>query len=178
MERLVREGKLQHLVKCDSGKDKMDKKKSMGRINMLRITHHSGRIGTISGSISREETPGSSASPSQRSRKRNARTSKWTREVFNVHYAQQAKTPKKGWSEITFSELEDVYAARPHSDPLIIEARIEGYDVARILVDTGAAVNVLFHHAYSQFNHKANRLEFCNESVISFSGESTFPLVW
>ena len=106
----------------------------------------------------------------------NARTSKWTRDVFNVHYAQQAKTPKRGWGEITFSEREDAYAARPHSDPLIIEARIEGYDVTRILVDTGAVVNVLFHHAYSQFNHKANRLEFCSEFVISFSGESTLPL--
>ena len=40
----------------------------------------------------------------------------------------------------------------PHNDALVITATIAKFDVARIMVDTGSSVDVLFYEAYKKMN--------------------------
>ncbi|XP_073137634.1 uncharacterized protein [Henckelia pumila] len=49
-------------------------------------------------------------------------------------------------------DLKDV--AVPHNDPLLVTLTIANYDVARIFVDTGSSVNIIFKETLDQLNWK------------------------
>lgn len=40
----------------------------------------------------------------------------------------------------------------PHNDALVIQAKVAGYDVRRVFVDSGSSVNVIFQEALDQMN--------------------------
>ena len=48
--------------------------------------------------------------------------------------------------------------------------------MSRILIDSGSAVNVLFHQAYKQLGHRPSQLIQDHEPLLSFSGDITQPL--
>ena len=41
----------------------------------------------------------------------------------------------------------------PHNDALVVLARIANWRVRRVMVDTGASVDILFNHCYEQIKH-------------------------
>ena len=48
----------------------------------------------------------------------------------------------------TKADLERVQ--HPHSDPLVIQLRMNGYDVKMILVDIGSSVEVIYYNLFKQ----------------------------
>ncbi len=50
-----------------------------------------------------------------------------------------------GWKSVTFLEEEEE-GIRPHEDPFLITLQLDHYITKKILVDTGASVNVLFRN--------------------------------
>ncbi|XP_057463825.1 uncharacterized protein LOC130753666 [Actinidia eriantha] len=53
---------------------------------------------------------------------------------------------------ITFSKADLERVQHPHSDLFVVQLRIRGYDVKRILVDTGSLVEVMYYDLFKQLN--------------------------
>ena len=51
---------------------------------------------------------------------------------------------------ITFTKADLEKVQHPHSDPLVIQLRMNGYDVKMILVDTGSSVEVMYYDLFKQ----------------------------
>ncbi|KAM2397731.1 hypothetical protein ACFXTH_034496 [Malus domestica] len=64
----------------------------------------------------------------------------------------------------------------PHNDPLIVEAHIANFEVRRILVNTGASVNIMFSKAFRALNVAEHLLDRSIYPLISFSGDIVQPL--
>ena len=63
------------------------------------------------------------------------------------------KKPWYGLSEsgrITFTKADLERVQYPHSDPLVIQVPVHGYDVKRITVDTGSSIEVMYYDLFKQ----------------------------
>ncbi|XP_074575273.1 uncharacterized protein LOC141831769 [Curcuma longa] len=70
--------------------------------------------------------------------------------------------------------LEGVFT--PHDDVLVIQTTIANYDVARVFVDTGSSVNVLYKDAFDQMQIDREELRPMATSLFGFSGHEVRPL--
>ncbi|XP_074556557.1 uncharacterized protein LOC141812464 [Curcuma longa] len=64
----------------------------------------------------------------------------------------------------------------PHDDAFVIRATIANYDVARIFVDTGSSVNVLYKDAFDRMQIDQEELQPMATSLFRFSGHEVQPL--
>ncbi|XP_062075262.1 uncharacterized protein LOC133779302 [Humulus lupulus] len=77
---------------------------------------------------------------------------------------------------IVFSEDD---ARRVHflcHDRLVVESYISNMMVARILVDNGSLVNILFKSAYEKIGLTTSGLSLCTSTLYGFSGEGLIPV--
>ncbi|XP_043702506.1 uncharacterized protein LOC122652742 [Telopea speciosissima] len=84
-----------------------------------------------------------------------------------------AKVPeKKARTEpvITFSEGDMEGLSWPHNDAVVVQAAIANRPVHRILVDTGASVDMLSYDAYLQFGFEPSTLKPETTPLYGFSG--------
>ena len=68
-----------------------------------------------------------------------------------------AKKSRQSISElgsITFTRANLERVQHPHSDPLVIQLRMNNYDVKRILVDTGSSVEVMCYDLFKQLSFR------------------------
>ncbi|KAM1079355.1 hypothetical protein ACFX2B_013925 [Malus domestica] len=76
--------------------------------------------------------------------------------------------------------VEDVRGERciiySHNDPLIVKTHIANFEVQRILVDTGASINIMFAEAFRVLNVAEHLLDRSISPLISFSGDIVQPL--
>ncbi|KAM1636179.1 hypothetical protein ACFX1X_014357 [Malus domestica] len=86
------------------------------------------------------------------------------------------KYQKPNWDPICFYPEEEIGIIYPHNDPLIVEAHIANFEVRRILVDTGALVNIMFTEAFRALNVAEHLLDRSISPMISFSGDIVQPL--
>ncbi|KAB2600650.1 hypothetical protein D8674_038528 [Pyrus ussuriensis x Pyrus communis] len=113
---------------------------------------------------------------SNRAMKNNERTLKPSHQVFHVENIRGGKYQKPNWDPICFYPKEERGIIYPHNDPLIVEAHIANFDVRRILVDTGASVNIMFAEAFKTLNVAEHLLDHSVSPLISFSGDVVQPL--
>ena len=85
---------------------------------------------------------------------------------------QKAKAPIPR-IEFTDEDLDGVYY--PHEDVLVITLRISNYDVRRVLVDNGSAVNVIFLNTLRKMDFDPRRIEPANTKLTGFSWEIKVP---
>ncbi|XP_042396711.1 uncharacterized protein LOC121986842 [Zingiber officinale] len=64
----------------------------------------------------------------------------------------------------------------PHDDALIIKAIIANSRVARVLVDTGSSVNILFRTAFEEMQIDAVELQPVATSLYGFTGNEVKPI--
>ncbi|PIN10856.1 hypothetical protein CDL12_16548 [Handroanthus impetiginosus] len=64
----------------------------------------------------------------------------------------------------------------PHQDALVITATVATYDVARVFVDCGSSVDILFLRAFQQMNLGPVKMEPVQTALVEFAGESVRPL--
>ena len=76
---------------------------------------------------------------------------------------------------MTFLEEEEE-GIRQHEDPFLITLQLDHYITKKILIDTGASVNVLFRSAWKRLRRGSNKLIQDHEPLISFSGDVVQPL--
>ncbi|XP_048421226.1 uncharacterized protein LOC125468813 [Pyrus x bretschneideri] len=113
---------------------------------------------------------------SNRAMKNNERTLKPGYQVFHVEDIRRGKYQKPNWDPICFYPEEERGIIYPYNDPLIVEAHIANFDVQRILVDTGASVNIMFAEAFKTLNVAEHLLDHLISPLISFFGDVVQPL--
>ncbi|KAM1063108.1 hypothetical protein ACFX2A_027907 [Malus domestica] len=113
---------------------------------------------------------------SNRAMKNSEQTLRPGHQVFHVEDIKGGKYQKLNWDPICFYPEEERGIIYPHNDPLIVEAHIANFEVQRIMVDTGASVNIMFAEAFRALNVVEHLLDRSIFPLISFSGDIVQPL--
>ena len=74
-----------------------------------------------------------------------------------------------------FSDEDKGGTIQPHDDALVVTLRIGGFDVKRVLVDPGSAVEVMYLDLYRGLNLKLEDLTAYDSPLISFEGKTVIP---
>ena len=74
-----------------------------------------------------------------------------------------------------FSDEDKVGTIQPHDDALVVMLRIWGFDVKRVLVDQGSAVEIMYPDLYKRLNLKSENLTAYASLLISFEGKTVIP---
>ncbi|XP_068339004.1 uncharacterized protein [Pyrus communis] len=163
--------------KCITLRDHIEALAREGKIDQFLLhpprDNHNQRQVNVIYSIS-GGTPISESS--NRDMKNNERTWKPGHQVFHVENIRGGKYQEPNWDPICFYPEEERGIIYPHNDPLIVKAHIANFDVRRILVDTGASVNIMFAEAFKTLNVAEHLLDQSVSPLISFSGDVVQPL--
>ena len=74
-----------------------------------------------------------------------------------------------------FSNEDKVGTIQPHDDALVVTLRIGGYDVKRVLVDQGSAVEVMYLDLYKGLKLRLEDLIAYDSPLVSFEGKTVTP---
>ena len=82
---------------------------------------------------------------------------------------RESKKAKKVASPVLgFSDEDKIGTIQPHNDALVVTLRIGGFDVKRVLVDQGSAVEVMYPDLYRGLNLKPEDLTAYDSPLVSF----------
>ena len=70
-----------------------------------------------------------------------------------------------------FSDEDKVGTIQPHDNALVVTLRIGGYDVKRVLVDQGSAVELMYPDLYKGLNLRSEDLTTYDSPLVSFEGK-------
>ena len=85
------------------------------------------------------------------------------------------KAKKEASPMLGFSNKDKTGTIQPHDDALVVTLRIEGYNVKRVLVDQGSAVEVIYPDLYKGLNLKPEDLMPYDSPLVSFEGKTVTP---
>ena len=89
---------------------------------------------------------------------------------------ENLKRSKKGSSLILGLSDEDKRGTiQPHDDALVVTLRIGGFDVRRVLVDLGSAIEVMYPDLYKELNLRPEDLTAYDSPLINFEGKTMVP---
>ena len=74
-----------------------------------------------------------------------------------------------------FSNEDKIGTIQPHDDALVVTLRIGGYDVKRVLIDQGSAVEIMYPDLYKGLNLKSKDLTAYDSPLVSFEGKTIIP---
>ena len=76
---------------------------------------------------------------------------------------------------IGFSDEDKLGTLQPHDNALVVTLRIRGYDVKKVLVDQGSAVEVMYPDLYKGLKLKPEDLTAYDSPLVSFEGKTVTP---
>ena len=76
---------------------------------------------------------------------------------------------------LSFLEEDKIGTTQPYDDALLITLRIRDYDVKRVMVDNGSAVEVIYPDLYNGLNLKSEDLMPYSSPLTSFDGKLVIP---
>ena len=76
---------------------------------------------------------------------------------------------------LEFSDEDKIRTIQPHDDALVVTLRIGGYDVKRVLINQGSAVEVMYPNLYRGLNLKPEDLTAYDSPLVSFEGKTVTP---
>ncbi|XP_050259142.1 uncharacterized protein LOC126704159 [Quercus robur] len=85
---------------------------------------------------------------------------------------ESKKAYKEASPMLGFSDEDKIGTIQPHNDALIVTLRIGGYDVKKVLVDQGSAVEVMYLNLYKGLNLKPEDLTTYDSPLVSFEGKT------
>ena len=89
---------------------------------------------------------------------------------------RESKRSKKGASPVLrFSDEDKIGTIQPHDDALVVTLRFEGFDVKRVLVDQGSAVEIMYPDLYRGLNLKPEYLTAYDSPLVSFERKTVTP---
>ena len=74
-----------------------------------------------------------------------------------------------------FLDEEKVKSIQPHDDALVVILKIWGYDVKRVLVSQGNAVEIMYPDLYKGLNLRSKDLTAYDFPLVSFEGKTVIP---
>ncbi|XP_073041815.1 uncharacterized protein [Primulina eburnea] len=102
-----------------------------------------------------------------------ARKAHWRR-LENFEISRGADLPKDPVISFGVEDLRGVVT--PHNDALVVTATVSIYDVARIFIDNGSSVNVLFKSKLDQMKVEGFEFEPVSTPLYGFAGHAIPPL--
>ena len=99
--------------------------------------------------------------------------------VFQPPAEEHSQASKRARADVPlilgFSDEDMVGTIQPHDDTLVVTLRIGGYDVRRVMVDHGSAVDIMYPDLYKGLGLKLEDLTTYNSPVVSFEGRMVAP---
>ena len=74
-----------------------------------------------------------------------------------------------------FSAEDKIGTIQPHEDALVVTLRIGEYNVKRVLVDQGSAVEIMYPDLYKGLDLKPEDLTTYDSPLVSFKGKTVTP---
>ena len=74
-----------------------------------------------------------------------------------------------------FSDEDKVGTIQFHDDALVVTLRIGGYDVERVMIDQGSAINIMYPDLYKGLGLKPEDLAAYSSPLVSFEGRIVVP---
>ena len=74
-----------------------------------------------------------------------------------------------------FSNEDKLGTMQPHDDALVVTLRIGGYDMKRVMIDQGSAVEIMYPDLFKGLNLKPKNLTAYNSPLVSFEGKMVIP---
>ena len=71
-----------------------------------------------------------------------------------------------------FSDEDKIGIIQPYNDALVVTLRIKGFDVKKVLIDQGSAMEVMYPYLYRGMNLKPEDLTAYNSPLVSFEGKT------
>ena len=88
---------------------------------------------------------------------------------------ESKKAKKEASTMLGFSDEDKIGTIQPHDDALVVTLRIGEYDVKRVLVDQGNAMEVMYPNLYKRLNLKLEDLMEYDSPLVSFEGKTVTP---
>ncbi|GFS34533.1 hypothetical protein Acr_00g0034510 [Actinidia rufa] len=77
---------------------------------------------------------------------------------------------------ITFTKTDPKRVRHSHSDPLVIQLRMNNYDMKRILVDTRSSIEMMYYDLFKQLKLTQLDLKQARAPLVGFNAQSHLPL--
>ena len=110
------------------------------------------------------------------------RTGSWPSRVMSVSYCpnkgsnSMLKRVKMGIPLVLgFSYEDKLRTIQSHYDALVVTLRIGGYNVKRVMIDQGSAVEIMYPNLFKGLNLKLENLKAYNSPLVSFEGKMVIP---
>ena len=87
-----------------------------------------------------------------------------------------AKVPRILQDDITFKDEDPTGIITPTEDPMVITIDLGPAIVRRVLVDSGASVNILFFSAFHRMKLSMGDVKACQNKVHGFTGQAVQPI--
>ncbi|KFK22070.1 hypothetical protein AALP_AAs48547U000400 [Arabis alpina] len=84
--------------------------------------------------------------------------------------------PRLSSDLIIFDEKDTEGLDQPHNDPLVINLTIYDFNVARVLIDTGSSVDVIFKKTLERMKIDLSTIKGRPKPITCFSGETTMTM--
>ena len=72
---------------------------------------------------------------------------------------------------LSFSDADKQGTIQPHDDALVVTLRIGGYDVKRVMIDQGSAIEIMYPDLYKGLGLKPENLTTYSSHLVSFEGK-------
>ena len=99
--------------------------------------------------------------------------------VAHLSSGDTNQDPKRARVELPlvmgFSDDDKIGTIQPRDDALVITLRIGGYDVKKVMVDQGNAVEIMYPDLYKGLNLKDEDLTPYSSPLVSFEGKIIIP---
>ena len=76
---------------------------------------------------------------------------------------------------LEFLDEDKVGTIQPYDDALVVTLKIGGYDVKRVLVGQGNAVEIMYPDLYKSLNLRSKDLTAYDSPLVSFKGKTVIP---
>jgi hypothetical protein len=77
---------------------------------------------------------------------------------------------------LTFDARDVNLRSVPHTDALVINCRVAGWNLHKVLVDNGSQTDIIFLHAFDHMGISHSLLKPADNPLYGFRGKGTFPL--
>jgi hypothetical protein len=82
------------------------------------------------------------------------------------------------WSHVplTFDARDVDLRSAPQADAMVINCRVAGWDLHKVLVDNGSQADIIFLHAFDHMGISHSLLKPADNPLYRFNGKGTFPV--
>ncbi|XP_065632035.1 uncharacterized protein LOC136068603 [Quercus suber] len=166
---------------CRSLWDHLDQLVCEGKLRHL-LHHSSGRGGQMNSEAQRNDSSKPSLGTINVIFATLGRTGSWPSKVISVtrllagDFGQDPRRVRPDiQSVLGFLDEDKIRTIQPHDDALVVTLRIGGYDVRRVMVDQGSAVEIMYPDLYKGLNLTPDDLTPYSSPLVSFERRIVTP---